>query len=274
MKTLKWKNLKWRTPLFKLYCHHLREGELIDFHQHDFYEIFWVLSGQLEHTVNGESSILHPGSLVWIRSLDVHCLMHSKQCKRVIFYNLAVPSFIISELLERYPELGRYLAPGEKQPIAMSLSSLQLEWLNSIAERMQQGGSRLELDRFLINLMAELQNYKSNPYRNCPRWLAEACAQLSKPENLTLGSKAIAIISKRSPEHVARELRKYAGMTPSMAVNAARVEYAAKLLASSHWSITDIAFMCGFGNVTCFFEKFRKAYHCSPLAFRKKYRLQ
>ena len=274
MKILEWENLKWRTPLFKLYCHNLNKGDTLELHRHDFYEIFWVLSGQLEHVINGHASVLHPGALVWIRASDAHSLSHSPNCKMVSFYNLAVASFIIDDLLERYPELRRYFSAEEKHPISMSLSSLQLDWLNSIAEQMRSRGSRLEVDRFLINLMAELQNYKSNPYRNCPRWLAEACAKLVEPKNLTIGSTAIAVISGRSPEYVARELRKYTGMTPSMVVNNARVEYAAKLLASSHWSITDVAFMCGFGNVTCFFEKFKATYHCSPLAFRKKYRIQ
>ena len=134
--------------------------------------------------------------------------------------------------------------------------------------------SRLALDRFLMNLVGELSTMLANPYRRCPAWLQEAAAELERqPEHLKLGSRALAVLAGRTPEHVARELRRFAGVTPSEAVNRARADYAARLLSGSDLTITQIAYQCGFGSLSGFFPAFRRFYGETPLEYRRTHRI-
>lgn len=92
------------------------------------------------------------------------------------------------------------------------LSESLFEWLDRGAAGLRNSPeSRLALDRFLMNLVGELSTMLANPYRRCPAWLQEAAAELERqPEHLKLGSRALAVLAGRTPEHVARELRRFA----------------------------------------------------------------
>ncbi|HJH03851.1 helix-turn-helix transcriptional regulator [Victivallis vadensis] len=275
MKILHWETLSFRSSsILKLFKHHLPTGGEIEEHRHDFHEIFWILSGEAEHEVNGERSRLRHGDLVWIRPHDRHRVTGASR-QPLQFYNLAFPAEIIGELTARYEEFRYYFGSDNRQPIMIPLSESLFEWLDRGAAGLRNNPeSRLALDRFLMNLVGELSTMLANPYRRCPAWLQEAAAELERqPEHLKLGSRALAVLAGRTPEHVARELRRFAGVTPSEAVNRARADYAARLLSGSDLTITQIAYQCGFGSLSGFFPAFRRFYGETPLEYRRTHRI-
>ena len=270
MNAMRWVELPGRSSILKLCRHRLAAGDRIGEHRHDFHEIFWVTGGEGEHRVNGESVPVSRGDLVWIRPFDCHGLQ-GRGRETLELYNLAFDPAVIGELGRRYPEVGRFFAPGDRQPLTMTLSERLLNFLESGAAGLRQRpNARFELDRFLLNLIAELAGWRANPYRNCPRWLREAAAELQRnPEHLKLGSRALALLAGRTPEHTSRELKRCAGITPSQAANGAREDYAARLLADSELNVTEIAYRCGFGTLSGFFPVFRSEFGCSPLEYRR-----
>lgn len=272
MKTFAWENLPFRSSVMKLYKHHLVTGDEVESHHHDFYEIFWILSGQGEHWVNGENRHLSRGDLVWIRPYDTHRLV-GRSIKPLIFYNLAFPAYVIDELAERYPECRGFFETGDRRPLVMTLMPFLLDWLESATTGLLRNpDSRFELDRFLLNLLGELASYRANLFRSCPLWLREAVMKLTRePELLKQGSGVLATLSKRSIEHTARELKRHTGMTPSEAVNRIRLDYASRLLANTELSVTEVVYKSGFHNPSCFYERFRKLYGSSPRNYRREH---
>jgi AraC family cel operon transcriptional repressor len=79
---------------------------------------------------------------------------------------------------------------------------------------------------------------------------------------------ALARLAKRSPEHVAREFRRYLNWTPTDVINDARMSYAADRLAASDDKITTIALDCGLENLGHFYRLFQARYGCTPRAYR------
>lgn len=274
MNILHWDELCFRSSsILKLFRHQLPTGGQIEEHEHDFHEIFWVLSGEGGHEVNGELTRLRHGDLVWIRPRDRHRLTAVSR-KPLLFYNLAFPAGVIAGLIGRYEEFRCYFGSNNRQPIMIPLSESLFEWLERSAAGLRKNpDSLLALDRFLMNLIGELAAMRENPYRSCPAWLQEAAAELERnPEHLKLGSRALAVLSGRTPEHVARELRRSAGVTPSEAVNRARIDYAARLLTGSDLTITEIAYQCGFGSLSGFFPAFQRFCGETPLEYRRAHR--
>lgn len=274
MNVLHWEELCFRSSsILKLFRHQLPNGGEIEEHEHDFHEIFWVLSGEGVHEVNGDRTRLRHGDLVWIRPRDRHRLTAVSR-KPLQFCNLAFPAVIIAGLIARYEEFRYYFGGDNRQPIMIPLSESLFEWLERGAAGLRNcPDSRLALDRFLMNLIGELAAMRMNPYRSCPPWLQEAAAELERnPEHLKLGSRALALLAGRTPEHVARELRRFAGMTPSEAVNRARIDYAARLLTGSDLTITEIAYQCGFGSLSGFFPAFQRFCRETPLEYRRAHR--
>jgi len=65
-----------------------------------------------------------------------------------------------------------------------------------------------------------------------------------------------------------RLFHQHTGMTHAEFVNELRVGRACRLLAESEMSVTEIAFACGFGNLSNFNRQFLRLKHASPSEFR------
>lgn len=153
MNVLHWEELCFRSSsIMKLFRHQLPNGGEIEEHEHDFHEIFWVLSGEGVHEVNGERTRLRHGDLVWIRPRDRHRLTAVSR-KPLQFCNLAFPANIIAGLIARYEEFRYYFGGDNRQPIMIPLSESLFEWLERGAAGLRNcPDSRLALDRFLMNM--------------------------------------------------------------------------------------------------------------------------
>ena len=57
-------------------------------HVHETNEIFYVLSGKMEHIVNGESAILDPGMVGIVRKGDTvsHKILSAEPCKALVIW--------------------------------------------------------------------------------------------------------------------------------------------------------------------------------------------
>ncbi|WP_186763902.1 AraC family transcriptional regulator [Planomicrobium sp. CPCC 101079] len=74
-----------------------------------------------------------------------------------------------------------------------------------------------------------------------------------------------------SKYHLAREFKKYAGLTPNEFLISYRITYAKNLLKYSDESIADIAEKVGVLNVSHFINLFRERVGTTPLAYRKSW---
>jgi len=85
-------------------------------------------------------------------------------------------------------------------------------------------------------------------------------------EQLTL--ETLAGQSGLSPYHFLRTFERLTGVTPHQYVLRARLRKAALRLADGAERITDVAFDCGFGDISNFNRAFRGEFGASPRAFR------
>ena len=85
---------------------------------------------------------------------------------------------------------------------------------------------------------------------------------------LTLDEVAAQVGS--SPFHFLRGFRAVAGVTPHQYLVAARLKRAAHLLTATDRPITDVAFECGFGDLSNFIRTFRRAAGTTPSEFRRR----
>ena len=87
-----------------------------------------------------------------------------------------------------------------------------------------------------------------------------------------LSPKRLAGIFYMNEKYLGRRFKKAVGMSFNEYVNVKRLEKAAELLAGSEKSIIEVAFDCGFNNVTYFYRLFGKRYGVSPAVYRKNHR--
>ena len=83
-----------------------------------------------------------------------------------------------------------------------------------------------------------------------------------------LGLGSLAREAGLSPYHFLRTFERLTGITPHQYVRRARLRDAASRLAVERERVLDIAYDCGFGDVSNFNRAFRAEFGVKPLAFR------
>lgn len=102
--------------------------------------------------------------------------------------------------------------------------------------------------------------------------MRRACEEILSrfDEELSLG--ALAGISHLSPAHFSRAFKRTTRKTFSEFLTEVRLGHACRLLIESDLPIAEIAFGCGFRNLSSFNRRFRQFYACTPRDYRNRCR--
>ena len=248
------------------------------FHCHDFYEIFLVDRGHSQHCINGTRQSISIGSMCFIRPEDSHYYEDCSDDFRII--NIIIPERIIATLFDFLGdgfEKNRLLTSPLPPSTVLNYDDCtslihELEQL-IIYKKIMREKSDTAYRITLFNLMTK--HFPPKPRAKVsgmmPQWLRWLSLEMLKKENFTKGLPALYWLSAKSPEHLSRTCRKYLHKTPSKLVNDIRLEYSAKLLASTDMSIIEICEDSGFDSLSYFYHRFKEHYGVSPVVFRKKY---
>ena len=74
-------------------------------HVHETNEVFYVLSGRMEHIVNGESAVLEPGMIGIVRKGDTvsHKILSEEPCKALVIWAPGGESDRLAQFFEVKP---------------------------------------------------------------------------------------------------------------------------------------------------------------------------
>lgn len=244
-------------------------------HNHNYYELFMVLRGEVCHIINNKEQNLKEGHLLFIRDFDIHDYK-SADGNYFEFINLAFSK-------ESFLELAEYLGTGfpantllkAKMPPLINLSPSKKEELffslTELNQNMENEVASAKMRTMLCEIFTKFFMNYSEKKTDIPFWLETTCERMKKPRNFIAGTERMYELSGKSREHLSRSMKKYYGITVSEFITGLRLEYSASLLLSSNLSATDICFECGFENVSWFYKIFANKYKTTPVKYRKKY---
>ena len=228
-------------------------------HDHDFFEVFLIESGQTAHWINGVMQTLEPGQLVFIRPRDKHAFKANKKlgCKII---NVMFRIETAEHLMNRYRDTidNRYFAARETLPELHSLGPAQFERAVNVAQQLKTARRELaRIEEYLLTLINRVADATSQVDARAPNWFVKACSAIQTPDVFRGGAPAFIAACGRSHEHVCRTTQQRFGMTPTQYVNQIRIQHAAHLLRSDDLSIKELALQCGFENTGYFYRLFR-----------------
>lgn len=96
----------------------------------------------------------------------------------------------------------------------------------------------------------------------------EAALWIDDHADQPIDLESAAAQAELSPFHFLRAFRQVLGVTPHQYLIRARLRRAARLLGDEDRSITDVAYACGFGDLSNFVRTFHRAAGVSPGRFR------
>lgn len=245
------------------------------FHDHDYYEIFWVEEGAGVHHINHRKRALKEGMVVLVKDTDIHALSAGEE-RTMRIANLAFSKRCWEEVFKRY-------FPEEKDPMQLTAASreIPLRHEDFLTIRRQSRRlnsalrSRAQLDLFLLEILL-LRRHSAVSERQIPMvpdWLDAACRGIRTNEHLRRGLESFYRLAGRSPDHVARACRTHLGISPTEVVNAARLEHAAARLSGTDDTILHIADDCGLPNLAHFYKLFAARFGTTPRRYRMEARL-
>jgi len=228
-------------------------------HRHDFYEVFLVVDGCMEHVLNGCARRLERHELVLVRLGDEHFYRRI----RGSVLNIAFTQEIFAQI-DALLKMG----PCENVRISESAAAEALSGIREIATGdLTKEETGLKLRLLLVRLLS-LFRLRTKP-AGYPPWLEELLCAMNTREGIAEGLKRLYHLSPRTPEHTTRSFRRYLGQSPTEYINGLRLQYAENLLLTTDRTVTAIGLEAGFQDASYFSICFKRKYGASPAEYRR-----
>jgi len=251
-------------------------------HQHDFYEIYYLLSGQRRFFVEDEIYYVNKGDLVLIKKGVLHKTSYASDKSHENF-GLYLSSDYMEKLFTRYGKenmLECFLKPH------LTLTANQQEYIENLLWRMRNEytsheayGDELikcyvnELLIFLLRYKKELLPSEEYKLRASDMVCGRAAKYITNNYMKPLTLKHVATYVNMSPTYFSKKFMKDTGFGFNEYLTHIRIKHACELLIQTKKTITEIAFLCGYNDSNYFGDVFRKTKGISPSDFRKEHKI-
>lgn len=244
------------------------------FHNHDHYEIYFLLEGSAEFYIEEYSYRLKPNDLLIVPPERMHRVFNGEpgsKLQRIFIYQnrssameLSTDTFSFVQIIEGAMEANQFLYHLEAEECGRFHQGLMEiidapDYDTPAAELV----ARCRFTILMTRLCQVILRGAAAPLQYSSKLVRSAIAYINEhyTEPITLCSVAQALyISKY---HLSREFKSYAFITVREYILAKRVMLAKKLLQDGMLT-GEVARQCGFQDYSCFFRMFTKAAGVSP----------
>ena len=240
--------------------------------RHEGVTLAAVVEGLFTYRSGNGRSLLHPGSvLLGNHGACFECSHAHGKGDRCLAVNVS-PEFF-EEVAASIAGDGRFAFPAGMLPATQGL----LPWFTKLEARVAMG-DELALEHGVPGLIeAILATMSAAPPRRQPvsardeRRIGAALNHIARHADEPLTLASLAAIARMSRYHFLRVFRAVTGVTPYAYVLTLRLRRAALLVASGKQPVSDIAYGCGFGDLSTFNARFRSVFGTHPLGHRAKH---
>lgn len=270
-------------------------------HQHDFFELLFVVDGTLYQNIENHRHLYTPGSCCLLNKNVRHKEEYSTDF-RVIFFQFsedfiqkmfAALSMNYFEIEQQHVQtqmeqfLQQNIFPGESMEknyidfIPTQNAQWTVQNIHSIFEQIttellspQLGSSALITALFfkLFHLLNQSEYYQTTPVRigtDTENRLFQKITQRMEKTNGRMSRSALEKEFHYSGDYLNKIVKKYTGMTIYDYGITFCMKKATELLLHSDLPTTEIALSLGFNNRTQFYKVFRNTFSVTPSEYRK-----
>lgn len=244
-------------------------------HNHNFWEVIIVLSGNITHVINGQSYTNSAGTVTFLRPLkDSHYFLESEKSKSYRHRDV----YINADDMEKWCNmLSKSLHADLYKPDQPCSFSIQSSLINHIESTFFSSDfesthnptiyKSVQLS-IAITLLTAFQ--LSQMPATLPSWIDSLIQTLKNPANFSTPIETLTQAIPYSHCHICREFKKYIGQTVVNYFIKQKISYASYLLVNTNLKIIDIANTVGYDSPKNFINQFSKIFHSPPSEWRAK----
>lgn len=269
--------------LFHYRDHHLKEVAL---HHHDFYEIYFFLSGSVRYIVESHSYQLSAGDILLISPLELHQPILGEEQRDYERMVLWIDKGFLERISPPEADLTACFdatVPGHTNLLRppshlRELLNFQLEQLALETDSQEYGSEYCALSYLvqvltLLNRQARRQSRESETKTASDSVVYQVLNYINTHygEDLTLDFLAGRFFI--SKYHLSREFGRVVGTSVHRYITQKRLSVAKQLMREGVPS-TEVCQHCGFGDYSNFYRAFKTEYQLSPRAFMAQIKRQ
>ena len=250
-------------------------------HHHDFYEVYFFLSGNVQYNIESHSYLLTPGDVLLISPMELHQPMFGsdqREYERIVLW-------IDKQFLEGFHLTGeRFTACFDTDnPNHVNLlrpEGVNRQFLTFLLEQLISESSSKEPYQeisamsylaqvlVLLNRLA-LQQRKEEPAAARDSAVYSILGYINEHYNENLSLDDLANRFFVSKYHLAREFQRLVGTSVHRYIVQKRLVMAKQMLSAGKPS-SEVYQSCGFGDYSNFYRAFRAEYQISPKEYVRR----
>ena len=244
-------------------------------HHHDFYEVYFFLSGNVQYNIESRSYLLTPGDVLLISPMELHQPMfgsEQREYERIVLW--IDRQFLDGFCLPGEPFTACFDTGNPSHSNLLRPEGMQRQFLMFLLEQLiQEKASREPYQEIcalsylaqvlaLLNRLA-LQQRKEQPVPAPDSTVYNVLGYINEHyhENLTLDELANTFFV--SKYHLSREFQRLVGTSVHRYIVQKRLVMAKQMLSSGKPS-SEVYQSCGFGDYSNFYRAFKAEYQISP----------
>ncbi len=241
--------------------------------RHGAFTVAAVVEGSFRYKTDTGMSLMYPGA--WLLGNHGACFEcghdHSRGDRCIAFH--LNPDYFAEVASSAGGTAGYRFGPSMLPATAQGLSLL------ARAQSIAAHGDALEIEESVTELLEAVVMATSGA-RPAPQTVSARderrvsavlhCLEDDFAEALNLDD--LAAVAGMSKYHFIRTFRRVAGRSPHQYLLGLRLWHVAGRLTTTPDAITDIALICGFGDISTFVSQFRRQFGESPSRFRARHR--
>lgn len=247
-------------------------------HYHEFYELYYLMSGHCRMFVGHSLCHMEAGDLLLMPPGTIHRATYPKESDSERFAVSFDPD-LLKPLLTVWDGQKFSFTFDNRQLQIPILVRPQMELLLEKIQEEKETGSKDPLSSFLAKnhfyeMLVTAGRYgvprKQGETGETEKSIQEAARYISQNYEKSLSLEDLAEMVHMTPTYFSRRFRQVTGFGFKEYVVSTRIAQAEKLLAHTHMSVTEIGVACGFEDGNYFGDCFRKRKGISPREYRRR----
>lgn len=250
-------------------------------HWHDDMEIIYVLKGSINVTIETETHRINKGEIEIINPYEAHSIKTITPNNEVLLFKINTSFFNRYYNIENMFFYTDFSMPGAQKDEKYEILR---EYLSILLCELTQKGDDYEdvVEETLVDLLYHLiNNFHYLIYDEEDLKVNEVQFErydriikyIYSNYNSKISIQDVARMEFLSSQYLSNEMKNKVGYSFNDFVNLTRVEEAIKLLLDTDKTISEISEELGFSHTRYFNKHFKKHYKCTPMQYRKKYKL-